>query len=92
MDERAAGWLAEERLTHLIIGAFVRVYNTLGFGFLEHVYGATLERELLRRGGAAPPFRPGGEVLPAARTERLKKTKPPSAQSPFIRVIATSTS
>jgi GxxExxY protein len=43
-------WLAEERLTHEIIGAFFRVYNTLGFGFLEHVYAAALERELMRRG------------------------------------------
>ena len=44
------GWLAEERLTHSIIGAFFHVYNTLGFGFLEHVYAAALERELIRRG------------------------------------------
>ena len=44
------GWLEEERLTHLIIGAFFRVYNLLGFGFLEHVYAAALERELLRLG------------------------------------------
>jgi GxxExxY protein len=43
-------WWAEERLTHAIIGAFFRVYNTLGFGFLEHVYGAALERELVKRG------------------------------------------
>jgi GxxExxY protein len=44
------GWLAEERLTHAIIGAFFRVYNLLGFGFLEHVYAAALEIELKRRG------------------------------------------
>jgi GxxExxY protein len=43
-------WLAEEELTRVIIGAFFYVYNTLGFGFLEHVYAAALERELLRRG------------------------------------------
>jgi GxxExxY protein len=43
-------WLAEEELTHLIIGAFFRVYNNLGFGFLEHVYATALERELLRLG------------------------------------------
>ena len=43
-------WLAEEELTHLIIGAFFRVYNNLGFGFLEHVYAAALERELLQLG------------------------------------------
>jgi len=50
MDHRVAGWLAEERLTHVIIGAFFRVYNQLGFGFLEHVYAAALERELLGLG------------------------------------------
>jgi GxxExxY protein len=27
-----------ERLTHSIIGAFDEVYNTLGFGFLEHLH------------------------------------------------------
>ena len=39
--------LVDEELTHLIIGAFYRVYNKLGFGFLEHVYAAALEKELL---------------------------------------------
>ena len=47
MNNATASWLAEERLTHLIIGAFFRVYNQLGFGFLEHVYAAALELELL---------------------------------------------
>jgi PD-(D/E)XK nuclease superfamily len=28
----------EEDLTYSIIGAFFEVYNTLGFGYLEHVY------------------------------------------------------
>jgi GxxExxY protein len=42
--------LIEERLTHSVIGAFYEVYNTLGFGFLEHVYVMALERELLARG------------------------------------------
>jgi len=46
--DRVDRWLAEERLTHLIIGAFYRVYNQLGFGYLEHVYVAALELELLR--------------------------------------------
>lgn len=50
MNDATAGWLVEERLTHLIIGAFFRVYNQLGFGFLERVYAAALERELLRLG------------------------------------------
>jgi GxxExxY protein len=44
------GELIEERLTHSVIGAFYEVYNTLGFGFLEHVYVMALERELLFRG------------------------------------------
>ena len=42
--------LLEERLTRSVIGAFYEVYNTLGFGFLEHVYAMALERELLVRG------------------------------------------
>jgi GxxExxY protein len=46
----ARGALIEETLTHSIIGAFYDVYNTLGFGFLEHVYIMALERELLKRG------------------------------------------
>ena len=41
--------LFEERLTHSVIGAFFEVYNTLGFGFLEHIYVMALERELLER-------------------------------------------
>jgi GxxExxY protein len=44
------GKLLEERLTHSVIGAFFEVYNTLGFGFLEHLYVMALERELLARG------------------------------------------
>ena len=42
--------LVEEELTHSVIGAFYEVYNTLGFGFLESVYKAALERELMSRG------------------------------------------
>src|SRR6476469_1549097 len=45
MDE-----LIEEKLTGSIIGAFFEVYNTLGFGFLEHIYKMALERELIGRG------------------------------------------
>jgi GxxExxY protein len=44
--------LVEERLTYSVIGAFFEVYNTLGFGFLEHIYVRALERELLARGHA----------------------------------------
>ena len=42
--------LIEERLTRSVIGAFFDVYNTLGFGFLEHIYVNALERELIARG------------------------------------------
>jgi GxxExxY protein len=42
--------LIEEPLTREIIGAFFEVYNTLGFGFLEHIYVMALERELRSRG------------------------------------------
>jgi len=38
------------QITFSIIGAFYEVYNTLGFGFLEHVYTTALERELRARG------------------------------------------
>jgi GxxExxY protein len=46
----ARGGLIHERLTYSVIGAFFEVYNALGFGILEHVYVAALERELLARG------------------------------------------
>ena len=42
--------LIEEALTRSVIGAFFEVYNTLGFGFLEHIYVMALERELRARG------------------------------------------
>ena len=42
--------LIEESLTRSIIGGFYDVYNTLGFGFLEHMYVLGLERELRSRG------------------------------------------
>jgi len=42
--------LVHEQLTHSVIGAFFEVYHTLGFGFLEHVYVASLNRELRDRG------------------------------------------
>ena len=44
--------LVEEHLTGSVIGAFYKVYNTLGFGFLEQVYMMALERELHFRGHA----------------------------------------
>lgn len=42
--------MLEESLTRSAIGAFFEVYNTLGFGFPEHVYVRALEYELLNRG------------------------------------------
>ena len=42
--------LLERETTEQVIGAFFDVYNTLGFGFLEHVYSMALERELVARG------------------------------------------
>jgi GxxExxY protein len=46
----AHGELFEERLTHSVIGAFFEVYNTLGYGFVEHLYATAMERELRNRG------------------------------------------
>jgi GxxExxY protein len=40
----------EKELTHEIIGAFYKVYNTLGYGFLESVYQRALAYELRKRG------------------------------------------
>ena len=42
--------LLHGELTESVIGAFYNVYNTLGFGFLEHIYIMALERELVARG------------------------------------------
>ena len=42
--------LIEPDLTHSVIGAFYEVYNTLGYGFLEHIYVRAMERELRSRG------------------------------------------
>ena len=40
----------DDALTYSVIGAFFEVYNTLGFGFLEHIYVQALEYELRSRG------------------------------------------
>jgi GxxExxY protein len=42
--------LIEEDLTASVIAAFFDAYNTLGYGFLEHVYERALEKELRERG------------------------------------------
>lgn len=47
MEPRA---LVHEEITRSVIGAFYEVYNTLGFGFLEHIYKLALQRELSDRG------------------------------------------
>jgi GxxExxY protein len=38
--------LIEEELTKAVIGVFYDTYNSLGYGFLEHVYMLAMEREL----------------------------------------------
>lgn len=42
--------LLEEALSGSVIGAFYAVHRGLGFGFVEYVYAAALELELLDRG------------------------------------------
>lgn len=42
--------LIEGPLTESIIGAFYTVYRVLGFGFLESIYSAAMEKELTKRG------------------------------------------
>jgi GxxExxY protein len=42
--------LLQEKLTHSILGGFFEVYNGLGDGYLEHLYLAALELELIERG------------------------------------------
>jgi GxxExxY protein len=42
--------LIEGELTKSIVGAFYTVYRAFGFGFLEHVCAAVLEKELAKRG------------------------------------------
>jgi GxxExxY protein len=60
--------LIHEGLTRSVIGAFLEVSRTLGFGFLEHVYVASLARELHDRGHdvgrevSVPIFYKGEEV------------------------------
>lgn len=46
---KAIGLIGED-LTRSAIGAFFAVYDSLGSGFLEHIYTAALERELRQRG------------------------------------------
>ena len=50
MARRTRRTLIHEELTQSLIGAFYEVYNTLGFGFKEHIYSLGLERDLRSRG------------------------------------------
>jgi GxxExxY protein len=62
--------LLEREPTSVVIGAFFDVYNHLGFGFLERIYGDALEHELLsrsrkvRREVAIPIFYKGKRLSP----------------------------
>lgn len=42
--------MRHEEITNLIIKAFYKVYNTLGYGFLEKVYENAMRIELLEMG------------------------------------------
>jgi GxxExxY protein len=50
--------LVERDLTYDIIGAFLEVYNTLGYGFLEQIYVEALAIELRERGHVVERERP----------------------------------
>lgn len=50
MKESGHRSFADAALTESIIGACYYVHSRLGFGFLESVYSAALERVLIRRG------------------------------------------
>lgn len=42
--------IVEKELSYAIIGAFLEVYNELGFGYLESIYAASMELALTSRG------------------------------------------
>ena len=50
--------LKHQSLTEQIIKAFFKVYNTLGYGFLEQVYQRAMEIELRNRGFRVSPQAP----------------------------------
>ncbi|MEA4936079.1 MAG: GxxExxY protein [Paludibacter sp.] len=50
--------MIREELTDRIIGAFYKVYNELGFGFLENVYQNALYLELMNQGFAVEAQKP----------------------------------
>jgi GxxExxY protein len=68
--------LIEGQLTESVIGGFYEVYNALGYGFLEQVYMAALERELRMRGHTVGrevwvPVRYKGEVISRQRIDMV---------------------
>jgi GxxExxY protein len=46
----AEKYFPHKDLTYGILGAFFKVYNTLGYGFLESVYSRAMAHELAKRG------------------------------------------
>ena len=80
--------LIHDKLSYSVIGAFFEVYHTLGFGFLEHVYVAslgnylratTLELGLLLHFGPRPKFYRVICSNPVARAP-----KPPFSRIPLL--------
>jgi GxxExxY protein len=68
--------LIEGQLTESVIGGFYEVYNALGYGFLEQVYRAALERELRARGHAVGrevwvPVHYKGELISRQRIDMV---------------------
>jgi hypothetical protein len=60
--------LIEGQLTESVIGGFYEVYNALGYGFLEQVYMAALERELRTRGHADSNSSPRSRSRPSPKS------------------------
>jgi len=68
--------LIEGQLTESVIGGFYEVYKALGYGFLEQVYRAALERELRARGHAVGrevwvPVHYKGELISRQRIDMV---------------------
>lgn len=68
--------LVDEKITSAIIGAFYKVYNTLGYGLSERIYALAMRKELTARGHAVAmevkvPVRYLGELLQYQRLDLL---------------------
>ena len=48
--DRTSARLLEEAVTRSVIGSFFDVYNELGFGYRELIYGMALQRDLVAKG------------------------------------------